>query len=295
MVKSKSDFPHPVLSLDGDDYRSEYSFTCMFDKDVIEDDDKMEVHVSYELQCEFLENLILEQKATVSLYVESPNSSYRKIYHFDKDENQIKVKINKSDVSRKIIIKPYIFAKENINEYYSEMFNQDYFMDAIFSVRKGDVLAYEKQYEIVVDDISEFKNCASVFSIRLDESVANGIKVNYNDEKINILFNKQDHEKYAQLRERQEFRIFLSAMIVFPALVEAIEAMKREIDSQGEEGISDKRWYLTLEKQLDKKGVQISEMVSSTHVANVLLGDILKSSLIELENVVNQMNRGEDN
>ena len=294
MVKSKSDFPHPVLAVDGDDYKKEYYFTCKLDEDIIEDEDKIELHVLYELHCEFLSSLIFEEKAVVSLYVESPNSSFRKIFYFDKDDVQTRIKINKSDIAKKLIVKPYIFAKENMDNYCSEMFNPDYFEGAIFSVRKGDILAFEKQYEVLVEDINEFKNCASVFSIRLDESVANGIKVNYNDEKINVLLNKQDHEKYAQLRERQEFRIFLSAMVVFPALVESIEAMKREY-VLGEEGISEKRWFLALEKQMDKKGILLSETISSVYVANTLLGDILKSSLIELENVVKQMNWGEDN
>ena len=112
-------------------------------------------------------------------------------------------------LQKKLIIKPQIIANEPISNYQSEYFNQEYFENASFSVRKGDILAYERQYEIIVEDINEFKNCASVFSIRLDETMTDGVKVNYNDEKINIQINRREHDRYRQLRERQELRIFL--------------------------------------------------------------------------------------
>lgn len=294
MVKSKSDFPHPVLSMDGEDYRKECTFGCFLGEDVLEDEQHIEFLIGYHLECDFLQRLVQDEQAIVMAYIESPNASFRRICKFPKGENEIKVKVYKGEVSKKLIIKPQIIANEPISNYQSEYFNQEYFENASFSVRKGDILAYERQYEIIVEDINEFKNCASVFSIRLDETMTDGVKVNYNDEKINIQINRREHDRYRQLRERQELRIFLSTMIVFPALVEAIEAMKREI-ANGEEGISDKRWYLALEKQLDKKNINLREMVSSVYVANELLGDIVQNSLLEIEGLISGMNRGDEN
>ena len=252
MIKSKSDFPHPVLSMDGDDYIKECTFNCYLGDDVVEDDQHIEFTIGYQLECDFLQQLIEEGRALVMAYIESPNASFRKICKFPIDENEVRIEVYKGEIAKKLTIKPQIIACEAIENYQSQCFNQEYFENAIFSVRKGDILAQERQYEIIVEDINEFKNCASVFSIRLDEEMTDGMKVNYNDEKINIQLNRREHDRYRQLRERQEFRIFLSAMLVFPALVEAIEAMKREL-LIGEEGISDKRWYLVLEKQLNKK------------------------------------------
>ena len=294
MVKSKSDFPHPVLSMDGDDYVKECTFSCFLCEDMIEDEQHIEFSIGYQLECDFLQRLVQEGQATVMAYIESPNASFRRICKFPKGENEAKIVVYKGEVSKKLIIKPQIIANESINDYQSEYFNQEYFENAAFSVRKGDILAYERQYEIIVEDINEFKNCASVFSIRLDETMTDGVMVNYNDEKINIQINRREHDRYRQLRERQELRIFLSTMLVFPALVEAIEAMKREI-ANGEEGISDKRWYLALEKQLNKKNINLREMVSSVYVANELLGDIVQNSLLEIEGLISGMNRGDEN
>lgn len=294
MVKSKSDFPHPVLSMDGEDYVKECMFSCIFDENILEDEMHIEVSIVYQLECDFLQQLVQEGQAIVMAYIESPNASFRRICKFPKGENEVKVKVYKGELAKKLIIKPQVIANESINDYQSECFNQEYFGDAVFSVRKGDILAYERQYEIVVDNINEFKNCASVFSVRLDETMTEGVKINYNDEKINIQINRREHDRYRQLRERQEFRILLSTMIVFPALVEVIEAMKREI-ANGEEGISDKRWYLVLEKHLNKKNISLREMVSSVYVANKLLGDIMQNSLSEIERLILNMNRGDEN
>lgn len=294
MVKSKSDFPHPVLSMDGEDYVKECTFSCFLGEDVIEDEQHIEFLIGYQLECDFLQRLVQEGQAIVMAYIESPNASFRRICKFPKGQNEINVKVYKGEISKKLIIKPQIIANKLISAYQSEYFNQEYFENAVFFVRKGDVLAYERQYEIIVEDINEFKNCASVFSIRLDETMTDGVMVNYNDEKINIQINRREHDRYRQLRERQELRIFLSTILVFPALVEAIEAMKREI-ANGEEGISDKRWYLALEKQLNKKNINLREMVSSVYVANELLGDIVQNSLLEIEGLISSMNRGDEN
>lgn len=294
MMKSKSDFPHPVLSMDGDDYRKECTFSCSLGEDMIEDAQRVEFTLGYQLECDFLQQLVIDGRAIVMVYVESPNASFRRICKFPKEEQEVKIEVYKGEISKKLIIKPQIIANESIDNYQSDLFNQEYFENSVFSVRKGDILAYERQYEIVVDDINEFKNCASVFSIRLDETMTDGMKVNYNDEKINIQINRREHDRYRQLRERQEFRIFLSTMLVFPALVEAIEAMKREIFT-GEEGISDKRWYLALEKQLLKKNINLRDMISSVYVANELLGDIMQNSLLEIEGLIASMNRGDEN
>lgn len=228
MVKSKLDYPHPVLMPDGDDYDKECSFSVNMREEVQEDECNVMFGMEYNLQCDDLEKLICEGKARVVVYIESPNSSFRQMLTFPENELNIKIEVKKDMVSRKITAKPYIIATENIYNFSSEWFNSDYFENASFDIRKGDILAIEKQYDIVLDNIDMFKNCASVFSVRLDERVPYGVKVNYNDHKINVMINKTDYEKYRDLREQQEFRCLLSSTLIFPALVEAIEAMKRE-------------------------------------------------------------------
>lgn len=293
MVKSKLDYPHPVLMPDGDDYDKKCLFSASMQEGVQEEENYVMFGLEYNLQCDELEKLINEGKAKVVVYVESPNSSFRQMLSFPKNELDIKIEVKKDMVSRKITAKPYIIATENIDNFSSECFNSEYFENTSFDIRKGDILAIEKQYDIVLDNIDMFRNCASVFSVRLDEKVPYGVKVDYNDHKINIMINRMDYEKYRDLREQQEFRCLLSSTLIFPALVEAIEAMKREKNG-GEEGILEKRWFLVLEKQLKRKNIVLGDTISSVQIANELLGDILKSSLMSLENIADIMKKGEE-
>ena len=293
MVKSKLDYPHPVLMPNGDDYNKDCYFEVQMEEEVHEDDCSVLFGFKYDLQCNCLRQLIDEGKASVVIYVESPNSSFRKMFFVPTDEVSMQFDVKKDMVSRKIIVKPYIIALENIEEFFSGEFNSDYFGNSSFDIRKGDILAIEKRYDIVLDNIDMFKNCASVFSIRLDEKVPYGIKVNYNDHKINVMVNKVDYEKYCDLREQQEFRCLLSSVFIFPALVEAVEAMRRE-KGGGEEGISEKRWFLVMEKQMKRKNIVLGDMMSSVQIANELLGDVLKSSLMSLDNISGEMTGGED-
>lgn len=293
MLKSKLDYPHPVLMLNGNDYDKECVFSVTMTEEVQEDNYNVMFSLGYNLHCDSLHKLIVEEKARVVVYIESPNSSFRQMISFPENELNIKIEVKKDMVSRKITAKPYIVATENIENFSSKWFNADYFKDASFDIRKGDILATEKQYDIILDNIDVFKNCASVFSVRLDEKVPYGMKVNYNNDKINVMINKTDYEKYRDLREQQEFRCLLSSTIIFPALVEAIEAMKREKNG-AEEGIAEKRWFLVMEKQLKRKSIVLDDMISSVQIANILIGDILKSSLMSLDNISNMMKEGEE-
>ena len=292
MVKSKVDFPYPVLYPNSEDYVEGCNFSISEFANTFEDDSEIITHIKYELDCEFLEGLIEEGKAVVVAYIKSPNSSYRTNVYFDEGKEK-DVKLNKALISHKISIKPYIIAKTSIDNYRSELFNKEFFGDESFEINKGDILAYEDQYDIIIDDIDELKSCASIFTIRLDQKSKEAIKVDYHDHKINIIMNKDTYETYRELRERSEIRVFLSGIIVFPALVEVIEAMKREINGEIE-NIEDKRWYLSLEKRLKRKDIKLSGNESSVYVANEIIGDVLNSSMRELDNLIKLMSKQEE-
>lgn len=49
-----------------------------------------------------------------------------------------------------------------------------------------------------------------------------------------------------------------------------------------------------MEKQLKRKNIVLGDMMSSVQIANELLGDILKSSLMSLENIAGIMKKGEE-
>lgn len=289
MVKSKIDFPYPVLEEDGDDYVEECSFILTNCEKVEENELYVKLRFGYSLTCSVLEQMVDSDEARVAIYLESANTSYRRMVMMPCGDKLIDIIVPKKDISKKIIAKPYVVANKNCTSFMSNLFNQEFFGDAMFEIHKGDILATEGVYEFVLDDLDEFKNCTSIFSIRKDEHIVNGVKVNYNAEKIEVWVNKDDHSCYQKMREWPQNRLYMSNMFILPALVEALEAMKRK-----EEGIDDKRWFMVLEKQMRLKGIELSPMSSSMQIANMLLGDIVHMALQNIvQNIEGQEKKGE--
>ena len=100
--------------------------------------------------------------------------------------------------------------------------------------------------------------------------------------------NPVTYTQYSNLRNRSEIRLFLSGVIVFPVLVEAVEALKR-VQNDPELDVQEKRWFLALEKQIKRKGIKFDSNTSSVQIANAVIGDVVNSSMLELDNLIQKM------
>ena len=109
MVKSKLDYPHPVLMINGDDYDKECAFSVTMAGEVQEDDYDVCFSLEYNLHCECLNKLINEEKARVVVYIESPNSSFRKMILFPENEASVKVEVKKDMALPLFYGTPYLF------------------------------------------------------------------------------------------------------------------------------------------------------------------------------------------
>lgn len=286
MKKTKVDFPYPILNNNADDYSKECCFNISQFEKVEETDVELILHMEYELKCAVIEKLVREKKAKVCAFIESPKTSFRRNEYFD--GKSLEIRVDKSKVSQKVIVKPLIIATTEILDYYSSDFNYDYFGTDSFSLEKGDILAFEFQYELIIDNVDDLKNCASIFTIRLDEKTKEPITVDYHADKINIIMNPVTYTQYSNLRNRSEIRLFLSGVIVFPVLVEAVEALKR-VQNDPELDVQEKRWFLALEKQIKRKGIKFDSNTSSVQIANAVIGDVVNSSMLELDNLIQKM------
>lgn len=293
MVKTKMDFPYPVLYPESEDYEEGCYFKILgYDETQDDGSDFISMSLSYELKCTLLEQLISDELAVVVINVSCPNSSYRENIYID-NEKRAEIRLKKRDLAQRLYLKPYIIAKTSIENFSSDLFNKDFFGNESFTLDKGDVLAYDDAIDIIIDSFDNTSNHPSIVSIRLNERTNDSVFVDYHDHKINIMLNSETFGKYRDLRERPECRLFLQGLIVFPALVEAIDAMKK-IDEEDVEDISDKRWFLSIENQLEQKGITLSPDVSSMKIANELIGDIINTSMTELDIQLNSSSGKEE-
>ena len=290
MNLSKVDYPYPVLTTDGMDYEK----SCYFKVNEIKKEDldiSVKVTVSYDLRCEPIEQLLLENKAKVILYVESSSTSFRDLVQFPGGQRTVSFEVQFSDLSKILTIRPEIISITDF-DFYSPSFNKDFFEGIHFMIHRGDILATERQYDIPLREEDPLKAHKSIFSIRTDEDIDNSIRVDLDDpnDKINIFLDKHSRNLYEEIKGHSEYKLLLSSVLVLPALVEAIEKMKMP---ESAEAYGAKRWYKVLEKRIQLKHLDI-ERDSTLTIANDLLGKMMIRVFEELSTKINNDERARE-
>ncbi|WNV80369.1 hypothetical protein RUL31_03395 [Bacillus atrophaeus] len=290
---ANKNYPHPVL----------VSYTDDFNPSKAEFDIKVSKRINrmnYELYCDVLLNednlqaLLDEEKVTFAVKVVCSTTRYRNIFLFRSTENYLTIPA--SLLEKKVDISTFIVATEQIDNYYSLAFNEDY-EDAKFTVFPGDVLAEGSEYTFNIEKkIDPLVKVPSVFTIVYNAENLHA-DVHSNGEKIIITLNKQDFDKYKQLKPLQNqyghLAALTSSIFILPALVSVIENIRRELmnlDNDLEaikDYINDKendhRWFKVINARLLDEGIKLSEpdniMESSLVIAQKLLGNPLSNGL----------------
>lgn len=291
MRKIKNEFPHPVLINECEDY-----VNCTFKIQNIAssiDNDNINIEIQYDLTSKYLSDLVSIGKSEILIKVSSTSTSYRKIFPFQPNKSSLLLQIPKNDVAKTVEFAGLIVAKEPIEHFSSEEHNKVFFESVEFEIRKGDIIAYDDGFILKLDDSDLEAPVVSIFTIAQIEG-NEVIQPDFNDDKIIINLNKLTHEVYQNLRKMETFRRYLSAVIVLPVLVEAIDIIKgneQQEESKIDEDLREKRWYDSIKTKIKKKEISYNE--SSTYIANKLLGDIVQDALSNFKETIDSCNEGE--
>lgn len=292
MIKfNKINYPYPVLAPGRDDYNN-----CLFDMEVYEErigvtDENIEIPVAYTLNCNSIEKMVLDNKAQVAVKVKSSRASYCRIITFKNDEKNKMLKIPKFDVIGNIELTGIIVAKENIRHFTCNELNQLYFSNMTFELQKGDFLAIAKNIKIYIDDSELEKPVTSIFVINRIEEQDEDVIIDFSDEKINVNLSIDLNNMYWRLKDFNNgvLRRYLIAVLIYPALVEAIEQIKNHYKEVADDDYSEKRWFRTIELKAQKHNIILSEYNgSSVTLANELLGNISLDSLKSFKETLDQ-------
>lgn len=291
MRNTKQEFPHPLLSQTCSDYTLG-NFSLRINEQVT-DSKEFRFWFSYTLDSKGLEDLVSNGKANVILRVISSAASYRDKADFDRTSRICTLSINKLRVAKQISAQAFIVAAESIENFSLPEHNPMYFTNASFKLRKGDILAESTIYIVKLDDSEMEKPLSSIFQIIQNDDAKESYAANYSDNKIRIFISPRLYEVYHSLRRKGEFRRFLSAVLVLPALIEALTIMQ----SVEEEGInySNLRWYRAIENKLKKINVNVDDRdLPVVMIANQLLGDITWDALNSLKTTIDDINRSSE-
>lgn len=299
------DYPNPVLSIEGDDYNDECSFDIFFnEEDIIVDENNICINAKCELKCNGLSELIREGKAAIVVLIYSSAASYRRAFEFNATESAELtkiIKVPKFDVKRNIEFCGYILAKEDMKSFSCDgEFNDLYFKNISFAVRKADVLAQGQMRTIPIDDSELEKPISSIFSIRKNTHSESEIESNFDiDEKIVVFLSERLNQLFYDIKDFNNGALhrYLNGIIAYPALVEGIAKICENYRNGGSGEYFEKRWFKTIEHKLQGIGINLEEKFddcSYVELANKLLGGIAYDGLMSMKNTIDEeTNNGE--
>lgn len=284
--KMNANFPIPVLLPGGDDYLEGCSFGVAIDEEGITvDESNICIPVSYVLKSSSLCKLVEEGKAVVAVSSKSPSASFSQLDVFGNGACREVLEIGKYSVLNRIDVQGVVIASVRFQLDGSYDLNPDYFDNAFFEIRKGDILALDKAWCIYIDDSELEQPLTSVFTIRHGGQQEAKLISDFSDEKIAISLSGDFFGLYNKFVEFNNGALarYVNGLVVFPVLVEAISIMMGE-SGQEVDVYRDKRWFRAIEKKAAARGVDISGYRdSAATLADQLLGDISYDALRQFE------------
>ncbi len=275
-------YPHPVQSHFSDDLTN-----CVFQvtPKIHVAKNSYKFHVLARTSSADLRALVASGSAAYAIHVECAGTRYRKL--ITASDEEFFEEIPSECLDGRTELCTLIVAKKDISNYTNRNFHPDYGQTSFF-VRKGDVLAVG--HDVFFDatkDIDPLQNVASIFKVRPNRSSSGEpFYVDLDSDYIVILLSEQNFSAYSELRKDQDRQTTLAAMIVTPALVFALEEIKRSVtDQEDDNWFLERRWYKVVASKLKVAGfnsVDAWSEESCLSLAQKLIGDPLSSSLKEM-------------
>ena len=293
-----SDFPNPVLAAGRDDYIEGCKFNIIMDMSEISvSSENINIPVKYLLVCRGLKKLIEEGRAAAVVEARCNDSSYSELFRFKTNEDKMEILIPKYNVVKKVELNGFIIATEKITGFTCDELNSLYFSGVTFEIGKGDILAGEEQKIIYIDDSELEKPLASIFNINKVPEQKEDIVPEFSDHKIAINVNENIFKLYNDFKNVNNgaLRRYVTGIIVYPVLVEAITKIKESYVFGSDEVNDGSRWFRAIEKKCEKLGINLeSSDEPSVTIANKILGNLSDDALHNLKDVLeSEMNDGE--
>lgn len=294
----KNDFPNPVLATGRDDYIEGCKFNIIMDiSEITVTTENINIPIKYSLVCKGLKKLIDDGKAAAVVEARCNDSSYSELFAFEKNEEKMEISVLKYSVVKKVELNGFIIATEKISGFTCDELNELYFKGVTFEIGKGDILAGEEQKIVYIDDSELEKPLASIFNINKVPEQKEDIVPDFLGDKIEINVRENLFKLYNDFKNVNNgaLRRYVTGIIVYPVLVEAITKIKEVYSFESDEVSDEKRWFRAIEKKCEKLGIDLefSDEPSVT-IANKILGSISDDALHNLKDVLeSEMNDGE--
>lgn len=296
MVIKYKMFPYPVLTDFTDDYVGS-KFDVLIEEVIHGFDRKL--YFSATLKNDGLMQLIKQGKAQFVYHLECSQTGFREVVQTNaKMQDYV---LRHESVRGKLQICPFIVASEDITKYSNTAFHPDY-DEITFDIEAGCVLAIGAPREMMIEpETDDLARIPSIFSIirNLDSSVSY-MTVETSRERIIIQLPIEDFTKYGLLDSGTMLPDVLNSMVIIPALVFALDEIKREKPEERYQFEENGRlWYTTIKKVLlDRFSCDIESQsfddFNTIELAQRIINEPLHRALDSLTQLSDSQNGGGD-
>lgn len=243
--------PYPILRASSDDYKTGFFSAKIVT--TLDDYGKLNINVDFNLDSPYLKSLIDGKMAAFVTHIECPLTSYR--HRISGNTISQFESIPVTDLADTVEVNTFITAIENIEDYSSDEFNEEY--DGFnFSISKNEILAIGDSAKITVtNDTRNLESFPSIIKIVKVDDAQKAMSVDTDGDMIKIRLAGDVHEKYKSVGNSIYTKTSF-ALIIFPAL---LIVLTRFVNGTGTD-LEDRRWYQVLSKALGSKKININDL-----------------------------------
>lgn len=273
-------YPYPVLSSFSEDY-----INSIFDVNytIREKGFKTQILVAnFILDDKVIEELILEDKASMILHVECPRTTLRKAYRLEKHQRNIEIIIDDKIMMQRLDVTGIVVLNQDMNTYKNNNINPLFFGEnyEIKNLDKGNIIAVSLTQEVDLPyNEDDFENVSSVIKVGLSKDDL--MIVEMDGDIIIIKLPEEQYNQYYRLSDTEYSNIVMTSTIL-PSLIYILDRMSSKENPIDTELI----WYKVIEGKLKIKEIMvddINETYSSIELAQMILEDPLERALGDLE------------
>ena len=270
--------PYPLLAKTNDSYRKS-SFDGIAELKAAGGELRLEFRAV--LRCTSLRNLVRAGFAGYALHVESPVTSYRRLFEFNDAPFHLTLAADEVRVSLQVT--PFVVAKAAIEGYASDDFHEAY-EGQVFSFARGHILAVDQTTEFLLQAHDERETLPSI--VRVEplgrEAGEAALRVDCGSDYIVARLPQGMYDAYRRYAKGVYSATFLSC-VVQPALTAALEKLQSGLRA-GEEPRT--RWQRVLVHLLEEEKLDVAAKdAEPLAVAQRLLRDPLNRAVQELEDL----------
>ena len=210
-------FPYPVLNSKSQ-ISSYNGVSFSFDYDEAQDKEFYYLkNICIKLDDDNLINLLKNGQVSAAVVVECSRTIYRKSFNIGLDPIDVKIPIN--NLRGPIEVSCFMYAKNNIDNFYSNSFNKIY-DDFSFKIDKFDIVAADDGYNSKVDyDEEQDNKISSIFVVipSADEE-ADTMDIDLKRKSIKITLPGREYGFYTNMKNDSKYQNLFFAILAIPAL-----------------------------------------------------------------------------